>query len=271
MYSPALMPPPKRRAEELTNPHPYYRIMQKETKLLAEHEWRETRANYYGMISEMDTCLGELFQFLKDSGEWEHTLILFTSDHGEYLGDHYLLDKAHFYDETMRVPLIIRDPYSQPQTNPKIGEGSPSRINGFCESIDLAPTILEFLGLPIPDRFQGTSLLPVVRGELPETGKGEIYFEADFRTRPSVPPTYHPDECLFWVVRDEKFKYVQFASADMPPILFDLQRDPGEFDNLAESSEYASVVAVYCQKLLRWRMRHEDQRMEHWAAIHRKR
>lgn len=233
--------------------------------MMDEMEWRETRACYYGMVSELDACLGTLFEFLKRTGEWDHTLIIFSSDHGDYMGDHYLLDKAHFFDATMRVPLIVRDPSAQADVT------RGQNLDHFAELVDLAPTILEFLGQPIPDRFQGRSLIKMVHGNTGNPTRNEIFFEADFRTRPSVDPAIDPDQCLFWVVRDDRFKYVQFASESMAPILFDLIKDPGESMNLAQSSSHAGIVAEYCQKLLRWRMKNEDQRMEHWASVHRRR
>jgi arylsulfatase A-like enzyme len=264
MYDPSVMPVPSRHLSELENDHPYYQLMRKEHCLIDEMEWRETRACYYGMISELDACLGSLFEFLKETGEWDKTLIIFSSDHGDYMGDHYLLDKAHFFDATMRVPLIIRDPGEEADcTRGRI-------LDRFAESVDLAPTMLEYLGLPVPDRFQGKSLLTVVQGDGKAPRKEEVFFEADFRARSLGSYTIDPDECLFWVVRDDRFKYVQFASETMPPLLFDLAQDPGEFANLAQSPSHAGVVAEYCQKLLRWRMRNEDQRMENWAAIHRR-
>ena len=74
-----------------------------------------------------------------------------------------------------------------------------------------------------------------------------------------------PDQHLAWVVRDKTYKYVQFANSEMPPLLFDLEADPSELHNLGADASYVPTVAAYCQKLLRWRMRNEDQRMEHWA------
>ena len=79
----------------------------------------------------------------------------------------------------------------------------------------------------------------------------------------------HPDRCLLWAVRDSNYKYVQFADVSMPPLLFDLKQDPGEHRNLAEDPAHVPTVLDYCQKLLRWRMEHEDQRMEHWASQYR--
>lgn len=265
MYAPRRMPEANRRPGELEKPHPYYQLMAAEKQLENDSHLRETRANYYGMISELDACLGTLFEFLKTSGDWENTLIVFSSDHGDYLGDHYLLDKAHFFDETMHVPLIVRDP------SPEADGTRGTQLEGLVESIDIAPTLLDFIGRPIPDRFQGSSLLPAVRQAVPWRGKESIHFEADFRIRSTVPPGLHPDECLFWVIRDHQYKYVQFASPAMPPLLFDLQKDPGEFDNQADNPGNSAIVADYCQQMLRWRMRFEDQRMEHWAANHRRR
>ncbi len=265
MYDPTVMPAPQRHPSELENEHPYYQIMSKEYCLFDELEWRETRACYYGMISELDACLGSLFECIKQSGEWDRTLIIFSSDHGDYMGDHYLLDKAHFFDATMRVPLIIRDP------NCEADATRGQKLDRFVESVDLAPTMLEYLGQPVPDRLQGRSLLNAVRGSQLDPGKTEVFFEADFRARSQGHYSIEPDECLFWVVRDNRYKYVQFASVVMPPLLFDLVADPGEFVNLAQSPSHAGTVAEYCQKLLRWRMRNEDQRMEHWASVHRPR
>ena len=79
-----------------------------------------------------------------------------------------------------------------------------------------------------------------------------------------------PDDMpLLWVLRDDRYKYVHFADEQMPPLLFDLHSDPGEFDNVADRPENAAIVLDMCQRMLRWRMYHEDQRMEHWAARYR--
>ncbi|MBI5092332.1 MAG: sulfatase-like hydrolase/transferase [Candidatus Hydrogenedentes bacterium] len=259
MYDPADMPPPNRRPEELDDTHPYLQRMHREPVFVEERELRETQSNYYGMISELDACFGRLFQSLKDSGDWDNTLIIFTSDHGEYLGDHYFREKAHFYDETMRVPYIVRDP------SPEADVTRGKQLDHFVEAIDTAPTILEYLGLPIPDRFQGKSVLGLVRGRADAQPKREIHFEFDFRGHSQEFPGSDPDEWVLWVLRDDEYKYVQFGVEWMPPMLFDLKADPGEFRNLAQEPAFAGVVARYCQKMLRWRMKYEDQRMEHWA------
>lgn len=263
MYDPAAMPYPTRRASELENPHPYLRRARLEPALVEERALQETQACYYGMVTEIDACVGRLLDALKETGQWENTLVLFSSDHGEYLGDHYFTDKGHFYDATMRVPFILRDP------SPEAAGMRGQVLDHFVESIDAAPTFLEFLGMPIPGPIQGTSVLGLVRRRPTAPHKSAVFFEFDFRNLYKKRRDADPDECLLWVIRDDRHKYVQFGPASMPPLLFDLRKDEGEFVNFAEKPEYASVVAAYCQKLLRWRMKHEDQRMEHWAARYR--
>ena len=259
MYDPADMPPAKRREEELQSEHPYLSRIHQDPKLTSDRDLRETQANYWGMITELDTSLGLLFQALKDTDQWDETLILFSSDHGEYLGDHYLTGKGQLYDGTMRVPLIVRDPSSSADVT------RGQHLDGFVESIDHAPTILEYLGVPVPRRFQGTSVLSRVRGS--QDSKTEIYYEKDISDE-VADIVSDPDLRLLWVVRDNDYKYVQFASEKILPLLFDLRNDPDEYQNLANDPAHMSTVLIYCQKLLRWRMKHEDQRMAHWHEAH---
>ncbi len=260
MYDPADMPPATRKPAELNSTHPYLRLAHSTPVLEYEHELRETQACYYGMISEIDTNVGVILEILRETGQWDNTLIVFTSDHGEYLGDHYFMDKAHFYDSTMRVPLIIRDPgHNADRTRGSV-------CNDFCELLDVAPTILDYLNIPKPDRFQGDPLLRWIRGDPNRRTKQQIHFEYDFRGRHLELNGEDPDACVLWVVRDDAYKYVQFGLESFPSLLFDLRNDPGEFINLADRSEHACTVAAYCQKLLRWRMKQEDQRMEHWTT-----
>ena len=260
VYDPADMPVANRREDELQTDHPYLQRIHKNPKLTSDRDLRETQANYWGMITEVDTSLGLLFQSLKDTGQWDNTLIIFSSDHGEYLGDHYLTGKGQLYDATMRVPLIVRDPSSQAD----ITRGQ--QLDGFAESIDHAPTMLDYLDIDIPDRFQGTSVLDRVRGNT--ESKTEIHFEKDIQGEVAdIAPD--PDRRLLWVVRDNNYKYIQFADEAIPPLLYDLNQDPGEYHNLAEEPNHMKTVLKYCQKLLRWRMKNEDQRMAHWYNEHK--
>ncbi len=262
MYMDADFPAAARNPREIETPHPYWQFhwnKLSEPDLTNERHRHEYAAAYYGMISEVDENLGLLFQTLKDSGQWEDTLIVFTSDHGEYLGDHYLTGKGHFYDGSLHIPCLVRDP------SPAADGTRGQHLDPLVESVDVAPTILQWTGTEIPDVVQGRSLLPAVRGE-PYVEKTEVFHEYDYRQGVlRVDRSADPDKHMAWVVRDRAVKYVQFADPDMPPLLFDLAADPAELENLAARESHTPTVATYCQKLLRWRMYNEDQRMEHWA------
>lgn len=260
MYDPDAMPAANRRPDELENPHPYARIVYQAQMLPDESDLRQTQATYYGMVSEVDSYIGLVIDELKASGQWGNTLVVFSSDHGEFLGDHYLIEKAHYFDEAMRVPLIVCDPQA---------DQPGRRVEAFTESIDIAPTILEYLGAAIPNRVMGSSVLSAVRTGSADGAKREIYYEYDFRDAGGRVLDLPESECLLWVVRDDVYKYVQFAHESLPPLLFDLRADPGEYANLAGDAARASTVAEYAQRLLRWRMRNEDQRMEAWTSQYR--
>ena len=105
------------------------------------------KASYFGLMSEVDTNLGRLFDYLKAKGHWDNTLIVFTSDHGEQIGDHHLLGKMGYFDQSYHIPLIIRDPTAR--------ETRGTQIDSFTENIDIMPTLLEWLDLPIPLQCDG--------------------------------------------------------------------------------------------------------------------
>ena len=257
MYDSADMPTAARQPEELDHPHPFVRAAIGEGQHKDEQHLRDFMACYYGMISELDDNLGLVFDEVKRTGQWDNTLIVFSADHGEYLGDHYMVGKGNLFDGAMHTPCIVRDPEAVPgQTH-----------DGFVEAIDLAPTVLEWLGVEVPGRFQGKSLMGAVRGDENHALRTEIHYEYDYRSPArQLDPETDMDQHLLWVVRDADYKYVHFADERVPPLLFDLRSDPSEFENLADRPEHATTVLAYCQRLLRWRMCHEDQRMERWSA-----
>ncbi|HCL30480.1 MAG TPA: sulfatase [Candidatus Latescibacteria bacterium] len=262
MYDPATMPPAARSTAEQSPTHPFLRALAPD-QLQEDLHLREYRACYYGMITEVDDNLGRLFQALESSGQWEDTLIIFSADHAEHLGDHYLTGKGMFYDGGMRIPWIVRDPTAAADTT----RGQIRRE--FVQAIDSAPTIMDWLGLEIPDRFQGRSVLPLIRDGGDYEARREIHYEFDYRQGAMARGAEDPDEHLLWVVRDHEHKLVQFADPEMPPILFDLQADPEELENVAQKPAYQAKLLDLSQRLLRWRMRHEDQRAEHWAQNYR--
>ena len=142
---------------------------------MSEQQVAQMRATYCGLMSEVDDQLGRVFDFLKQTGQWDNTLIVFTCDHGEQLGDHHLLGKIGYGDESYRIPMIVRDP--RPEANGTRG----SVVERFTETIDTMPTILEWLGLPIPRQCDGRSLLGFCEGQPPKDWRTEVHYEFDFR------------------------------------------------------------------------------------------
>ena len=221
---------------------------------LPEADLAEMRAVYYGLVHEVDTQLGRIFAHLEATGELDETLIIFTSDHGEMLGDNWCWGKGGWYDASNFIPLIIRDPLA-----PKAARGR--RIEAFTESVDLFPTILEWLGREVPQEANGHSLAPWLAGGTPAPWRDAVFWEFDFRS----PETQFAekrlgitsDQCTLNVIRDRDWKYVHFTG--LPPLLYDLRADPGELTNVAGRAENAAVIARYAQALLSHRMLHAER------------
>ncbi|HYC64937.1 MAG TPA: alkaline phosphatase family protein, partial [Reyranellaceae bacterium] len=142
---------------------------------MSEAQVAQMRATYCGLMSEIDDHLGRVFAYLKETGQWDDTLIVFTCDHGEQLGDHHLLGKIGYHDESYRIPMIVRDPRAE-------ANGTRGTIvEHFTETIDTMPTILEWMGLPVPRQCDGHSLLPFVERGAPASWRSEAHYEFDFR------------------------------------------------------------------------------------------
>jgi arylsulfatase A-like enzyme len=230
-----------------------------------EAEVRQMRATYCGMLHEIDDRLGEVFAFLDATGQWDDTLIIFTSDHGEQLGDHWLLGKVGYFDESFAIPLIVRDP--REAADPTRG----AVLDAFSESVDVMPTILEWLGGSIPRACDGVSLLPLLDGAKPAGWRDARTYEYDFRdifySTPETALGLHMDECSLAVLQDADAKYVHFAG--LPPLFFDTRDDPHQFSNLAADPAHAARVRDYAQRLLSHRMRHADRTLTHFRATPR--
>jgi arylsulfatase A-like enzyme len=269
LYDPAEVPAPVRATsvEEEARQHPllaYYLATLEQRSFfqegkgkvteLSEHDLRQLRATYYGMISEVDDQIGRLITALKDMGSYDETLIIFTSDHGEQLGDHWLLGKSGYGDAAFHIPLLIRDP--RPEADHVRGRIVPQ----FTESVDIMPTVLECLGAEIPVACDGESLLPFLHHDRAVSWRQEVHYEFDFREvtggGPGPALGLRMDQCTLNVIRDQHYKYVHFTA--LPPLFFDLQHDAPQLHNRAADPAYAVRVRDYAQKLLSWRMRHDE-------------
>lgn len=220
----------------------------------------QMRATYCGMIAEVDDNIGRVLDYLEATDQMKDTLIVFTSDHGEQLGDHYLAGKIGYHDESFRIPLVIVDP-DAPEQAGRI-EDAPTK------SIDLMPTMIDWLGGDPPRACDGRSLRPLVHDAKPADWRTELHYEYDFRdtfhSRAESDLKLDADECTLLVVQDAKWKYVHFTA--LPPLLFDLQADPHNFTNLADDPAHAAIAREYAQKALSWRMFHADRTLTHYRA-----
>jgi arylsulfatase A-like enzyme len=272
MYDPAAIPLPQRKAsaqeEAAQHPHlaEWIRTFQRPGKYdehnpnnlvdMPELELRQMRACYYGMVNEVDDAVGRIVAYLKASGEYEHTLVVFTCDHGEMGGDHYTWGKELYFDQSFHIPLIIRDPRGASDA------ARGRQVAAFTESVDLMPTMLDWLGAAIPAQCDGRSLLPFLNGGTPQHWRQEVHMELDFRAGPwgSYDGQHalglQPDQCQLAILRGERWKYVFFAA--LPPLLFDLQNDPWEMNDLSRDPAYQGVLLELAQKMLAWRLVHQE-------------
>jgi arylsulfatase A-like enzyme len=154
--------------------------------------------------------------------------------------------------------LIIRDPRA-----PAASRGRS--VDAFSEAVDVMPTILDWLGLALPPQLDGVSLLPFLHGASPVGWRQEVHWEYDFRDlrdlRPERALGLRSDQCALTVIRDSRGKYVHFAA--LPPLFFDLERDPDElYDRAGDPGEQPRILP-YAQRLISWRMLHEERTLSH--------
>ena len=236
---------PHRSEQERQNPHPVYRaFMDMEvSRTFSRDEVRETvLAGYMGLIKQIDDHLGKLFKFMEESGRMKDTMIVFASDHGDYLGDHWLGEKELFHEQTVRAPLIIYDP--SPEADAMRGTSE----SHFVEAIDLLPTFIEACGVGVDGhRFEGRSLLPLLHGKV-EDWRDDVFSEIDYAfydAREFL--NVGPSDARGYMVRTDHWKYVHFKG--FRPQLLDLADDPDEFIDLGESKDHAPVRAQMKERL----------------------
>src|SRR5262249_3544862 len=144
---------------------------------------------------------------------------------------------------------------------PEADGGRGTVASAFSEAIDLMPTILEWLGLDVPAQCDGRSLLPFLEGKSPADWRQEAPWGDDFRDpvrgRPESALGLADEQCGLAVLRGERYKYVHFTG--LPPLLFDLETDPGELVNRAEDPTFREIRLGYAEKMLSWRMNHAER------------
>ena len=258
-----------RAAAERVDAHPVYRALmaQRASRNFSRDEVRaRVIPAYMGLIKQIDDQLGVLFRFLDERGLSDNTLIVFTSDHGDYLGDHWLGDKDFFHDCAVKVPLIVADP--SPAADRNRGTASAALV----EAIDLVPSFIEFCGgTPLPHVIEGRSLLPLLRGEQPAGWRRCVFSEYDYAMLEARLTLNQPiRDCRLYMAFDGRWKYVH--ATGFRPLLFDLASDPGELVDLGADSRHEPQQARLREALLDWaladhnRITTADSRIAAYAA-----
>jgi len=207
---------------------------------------------YMGLIKQIDDQLGILFEFMEKKDLMKSTMIVFTSDHGEYFGDHWMGDKDFFHDPAVKVPLIISDP------DPSCDNTRGSVQNAPVEAIDLVPTFIEYAGGAVPKHIlDGRSLMPLLQGnDVP--WREFVVSEYDYFQQSFSPKTGRaPLECRIYMIKNDRWKYIH--APGFLPILFDLTNDPDEFVDLGNSDDHTDARQYMHYALADWSLQYRQR------------
>lgn len=205
---------------------------------------------YYACIDFVDDCIGELLQGLDRAGTLENTIIIYTSDHGEMMGNHGCWGKQLYFEDSVGVPLLISTPESRLSETVK----SPVSL------IDLFPTTCALAGLPVPEDLDGIDLSPLIKkpqsAQSPRAFIPSVFFRYGVRINYNQTPDDQPS-AAWRSVRDERYKYVEVEKGET--LLYDLEEDPEETRNLAADSDQQER----CQKMKGWLYQNFSWEMAH--------
>ena len=203
---------------------------QDEIRTPEEHNAKLAQARYYAMIAQIDDQFGRILKTLDETGQRENTVIIFTSDHGESLGDHGLMYKGcRFYEGLVRVPLIFSWPGHFVENK---------KSDALVEMMDLSATLLELAGVPLPDYFQGKSLLSILSGNSDGNDHREFvrseYFDA-------LDPHFTGGNGTYATMHRTKSHKLCVYHGKGVGELFDLEKDPWEHENLWHDPEHSEI------------------------------
>ena len=253
MYGHNSFVPVKRHAEERKNPHPVYHAFMTNVIGKAFHDTTirdSVLGAYMGLIRQIDDQMGILFSWLEKTGQLDHTMVILTSDHGDYLGDHWLGEKDLFHAPSVKVPLIVYDPSQEANAT----RGTVS--DALVESIDIAATCIDFAGGKVPDHIvEGRSLMPFLRGRPPARWRDFVVSEYDYSMSPIADRlNVSAKDARLFMIADHHTKMIH-AEGGFPPMLFDLKNDPDEFFDRGTDPQYAAVIEKCHDRLSAWARR----------------
>jgi arylsulfatase A-like enzyme len=190
---------------------------------------------YCETLLGVDESIGAVLDYLDEAGLAESTLVIYMGDNGFAFGEHGLIDKRQFYEESVKVPFLVR--------YPAVLEGGQT-IEKMVQNIDVAPTVLEVAGIETPGQMQGQSMVPILKGE--ETDwRDRIFYEYYWEYAFPQTPTMHG-------VRTDRYKYIRYHGVWDTNEFYDLQEDPYEMHNLIASPEHQDTIRAMLDELYGW-------------------
>ncbi|MGB0960524.1 MAG: sulfatase-like hydrolase/transferase [Halocynthiibacter sp.] len=209
---------------------------------------------YMGLIKQADDQMGRLFAHLEKTGRMQDTMIVITSDHGDYLGDHWLGEKDLFHDPSVKVPLIIYDP--SPAADATRGTVSDALV----EQIDLTATFIDFAGSEVPDHIiEGRSLRPYLAGTPHPNPREYVISEYDYSATPMrAKLNVDVKDARLFMVATTRWKFMH-AEGGFRPMLFDRSTDPHEYVDLGDDPAYAPVLDEMYGYLHAWAKRQSQR------------
>ncbi len=248
MYNPEdILPAVRKESETGQGAHPIYKAFTENIigKAFQKDEVRkEVIPAYMGLIKQCDDQMGRLFKYMENNGFKENTMIVICSDHGDYLGDHWLGEKDLFHEPSVKTPLIIYDPSS----NADATRGTTN--NELVESIDLAATFIAYQKELIPNHIlEGRSLLPFLNNSQIENWRKFVVSEYDYSTS-GIPEKLNvaTKDARLFMIFDGRYKLIH-AQGGFLPMLFDLKNDPKELNDLGSGKDINEEIKKHLDRL----------------------
>lgn len=211
---------------------------------MALKKWKYQKyiKDYLACVRSVDDNIGRLLKYLDETGLAENTIVIYTADQGFYLGDHGWYDKRFMYEESLRMPFVIRYPGT-------IEAGQ--RIDEMTLNVDFAPTMLNMAGVEVPEEMQGESFAPLLTGEDAGSWRDAIYYHYyEYPKWHQVQPHYG--------IRTDRYKLIHFYYDVDVWELYDLKEDPNELQNLYGQSKYEGLTASLKERLTTLQKEYKD-------------